>query len=296
MEHQIPPRDEWPQTEFGTVNWEIVFGNPNNGLIPAVEQTFSPIDLKNTMFDIIDQLYPRTSDRQEIPNLKSDLDGLIPDDCPQEKLPVLKEAVIALLCDIMNDRLERAQSYQNLNPEPIEPAGPAAEDKVPPITDRRAVVPEHFAPHTRLANLLSKKGWITKLAAALGGSALAASIALFFFFGAEPAHEAVAATPAPSLNIFVEQVQRAAIDKITAAHVYGGILHVSEATGRITVTASRVPNAICTSGSRALIPSGTILINGKYSKKMETDIVARMCGLSGEMAEVTWRPHGQKLN
>lgn len=290
------PSNEWPKTEFGTVNWEVVFENPNSGLIPAVQAAFSPLDLKQTTTHIVQQLFPRGADRGENSRFLAELDLLIPNDVALDALPVLQAAVIEILRGVKDTRVERARAYERALMEP-QKTGQTTDD--PALSDNRVNAPQVADRRTadrrdivrQDAEVISFPGMLRtrKFLIPMAGGALAAAIALFVFLGADTK---TAAMPGPSLTLFVNQMQKAAVDKVTAAHAYGGILHVSQATGTTTVTASEVPNAICTAGSRELVRSGVVLINGKYSKKMEVDVIERLCALSGEKARLTWSPSG----
>ena len=292
------PISEWPKTEFGTVDWEVVFEDPNGGLIPTVQATFSPLDLKQTTTHIVQQLFPRGADRGENSRFLAELDLLIPDDIALGNLPILQEAVIGILRGVKDKRIERAQAYERAQrgaPADNEADTPTVDDsRINDLraadrrtVDRRELVQQEAEVNSFTGRLRTKKFYIP-----LAGGAFAASLALFVFLGADADYgtKPVAAMPAPSLALFVSQMQKAANDRTTAAHAYGGILHVSQATGSTTVTASEVPNAICTSGSRELVRLGVVLINGQYSKKMEMDVIERLCALSGDKARLTWRP------
>ena len=297
-------RPDWPKTEYGTVNWDIVFENPISGIIPFVQRAATPLELKESTIEVVDLLFPRDRDRDEIKRFADELETLIPDSTPLETLPVLQEEVIGILRQVRDSRAAGARAYELKKIQEAEdlrstgevapPAGeddaPAREIAAPAEIDRREDPPEG-APAVSFLSipLIYKKSlWA-------GFGAVAAAIGLLVLLFGDPVSGVASFKPKPSLKFFVAQVRQAAVDKVTKPHVYGGILLVSEASGTLTVTASEVPHTTCTSAVRVLVRTGTIIINGHYSKKLPLDEIERLCGRSDSTAAITWRPRTSSL-
>lgn len=307
------PRDAWPKTAFGTVNWEVVFENPNDGFISIVKDAPTPLDLRNSTIEIVNQLFPRTVDGGEIDRFIGELESLIPPDTAEDSLPVLQDAVTVILRQVKDFRVARARAYElselELSGEaPVEIAGSDEDISGDSEIDRREVVASDRDPamEPELADgvLLGMSG--KRLSIVAGGSAavmaVVGALALFLVTGSPPQKlaetssekspeksHATAATR-PSLDEFLAELAQASLDKTTKTHVFGGILHVSTAGGRVTVTASEVPHSICTSAARMLLRSGTVLINGKYSLQMRTEQIEQLCRRPSGTAQMAWRP------
>lgn len=287
---------EWPKTRFGTVNWEVVFENPNFGLVPLARDTTTPADLKETTLQIIAHLFPRDADDKEIARFGAELDRLIPDGTAADALPALHDAITLILREIRDFRMERARAYElaQMAEAELELAESQTEVQSEPQArgkggddrrrggDRRTVVSPKIM---SVEGLMARKKPIS-----ITGGLLAAGLALFLVLGTDPVATVNSVVNAPSLEEFLAEMEQASNDKTTKTHVFGGILHVSEASGRMTVTASAVPRSICMSATRALLRGGTILINGRYSQKLEMEQLNEMCSSAGATAQLTWRP------
>lgn len=277
---------EWPKTAFGTVCWELVFENPNNGLVPVALATLTPEELKDTTLQIIAHLFPRDADDVEIAKFTKQFNLLIPDDTPDSALPALKDGVALILREIRDFRMERARDYELSQMEAPDQTHAELEKAENGVFERRAVVPESLL----TADALKAR----KIPLAIGAAAIAAGMAFFLSLGDDPLESVTAMISPPTLEAFLVEMKQASADKTTRTHVFGGLLHVSEATGRTTVTASGVPRVICMSATRNLLRSGTILINGQYSQKLEMEQLTRLCAAAGTTAQLTWRPEAAK--
>ena len=287
---------EWPKTRFGTVNWEVVFENPNFGLVPLARGTTTPAELKETMLLIIAHLFPRDADDKEIARFGAELDLLIPEDARDDALPALHDAITLILREIRNFRMERARAYELAQMAEAELELTESQTEAPTEPDvrenekgerrsggdRRNVVPTNTTSIMSLEGLRARKKPLS-----IVGGLLAAGLGLFLVLSTNPVATVNAVVHAPSLEEFLAEMEQASNDKTTKTHVFGGILHVSEASGRMTVTASAVPRTICMSATRALLRGGTILINGRYSQKLEMEQLTKMCSSAGATAQLT---------
>ncbi|MCH7832342.1 MAG: hypothetical protein IIC55_05665 [Proteobacteria bacterium] len=101
----------WPKTEAGTIDWEVVFENPETGLIPLISGAKSAGALRDSALAVIKLLYTHKDDPPEIERFTVELQSLIPDDTPEHFLPRLVEGVTAILRQIKDERIRKAEEY-----------------------------------------------------------------------------------------------------------------------------------------------------------------------------------------
>ncbi len=99
-----------PKTAAGTADWEIIFEDPTNGLIPLVGQANSHKILSACMSVVIDKLFIRQHDEAERDRLIVLLDQLTrgSDDAD---VTAAREGVISLLRDIKTQRMTKAAQH-----------------------------------------------------------------------------------------------------------------------------------------------------------------------------------------
>lgn len=95
----------FPQTPQGVTDWEKVFEDPENGLIPVIAAAHTPDALRNCLVVVIKQLFTRQSDELEIARLMRQIDGLF----DEGSLPT--SSAMALLREIKDHRLEKARQH-----------------------------------------------------------------------------------------------------------------------------------------------------------------------------------------
>ncbi len=101
----------WPKTEAGTIDWEVVFENPETGLIPLISGAKSAGALRDSALAVIKLLYTQKDDPPEIKRFTVELQSLIPDDTPEHFLPRLVEGVTAILRQIKDERIRKTEEF-----------------------------------------------------------------------------------------------------------------------------------------------------------------------------------------
>lgn len=98
----------WPKTPDGTTDWEVVFENPDTGFIQLVAKSPSPEVLRQATTLIIDKLFTRRGDEDEVVNLKNQLESILtnPGDIASKQT-----GVSGLLRQIKEARVEKARVY-----------------------------------------------------------------------------------------------------------------------------------------------------------------------------------------
>ncbi len=93
----------------GTIDWEVMFENAETGLIPLISGAGSARALRDSALAVVKLLYTRKDDSPELERLTAELQGLIPNDTPENALPRIVEGVTAILRQIKDDRIHKAE-------------------------------------------------------------------------------------------------------------------------------------------------------------------------------------------
>jgi hypothetical protein len=101
----------WLKTSDGTTDWEAVFEAPENGLIPLIAQANSPQALRECAIVTIQMLFSRDNDAENVTNLTTELNELVPDDAKSQQLDVFSNAITSVLRQIKQERIELAEEY-----------------------------------------------------------------------------------------------------------------------------------------------------------------------------------------
>lgn len=101
----------WPQTSEGTTDWEVVFEDPRTGLIAAVSAAKSASALKQSTILIIQKLFSRDGDEEEVKRFRAELDTILTTVDTDEHLAATMQAVINLLRQIKIGRQQKAREY-----------------------------------------------------------------------------------------------------------------------------------------------------------------------------------------
>ncbi len=101
----------WPKTPAGTTGWETVFEDPQTGLIALIHQAHTETALCDCTALIIEQLHSHKDDPAVVKQFTDQLHQLIPDDTKGEDLAPTMEAVIAVLRQIKQERIAKAEQF-----------------------------------------------------------------------------------------------------------------------------------------------------------------------------------------
>ncbi len=105
--------ETWPKTEAGIIDWEMVFENPETGLIPLISGAKSTGALLDSAMAVVELPYTHKDDPPEVERFTAELQSLIPDDTPEHLLPSLVEDVTAILRQIKDERIRTAEEFDD---------------------------------------------------------------------------------------------------------------------------------------------------------------------------------------
>ena len=101
----------WPKTPQGTTDWEAVFEDPKTGLIAAVSGGKSAAALKQSTTLIIQKLFTRDGDEEEVKRFLADLEAITANVESDEQLSATLQAVVGLMRQIKEGRQQKAHEY-----------------------------------------------------------------------------------------------------------------------------------------------------------------------------------------
>jgi len=102
------PKAAWPKTPDGTTDWEVVFEDPQAGLISLLSQAQSVDSLKMGATVVIEKLFTRKNDADARTVLIAKLEGIAATGAPLEDMAA---RVAVLLRTIKDERIEKARVY-----------------------------------------------------------------------------------------------------------------------------------------------------------------------------------------
>lgn len=100
-----------PKTADGTADWEVIFEDPANGLIPLVAQANSHKILRACVSVVIDKLFIRRHDEAERQRLTVLLDQLTGESTDGADVTAARDGVISLLREIKTQRMTKAAQH-----------------------------------------------------------------------------------------------------------------------------------------------------------------------------------------
>ena len=108
-------KPDWPQTAEGVTDWEFVFENKENGFIPLILEASSILALKECTFLVIQQLFSRDNDSENIMKFFMLLNEIIPESQEQntdkQSVLAMRTETQKLLRNIKNERIKHAKEY-----------------------------------------------------------------------------------------------------------------------------------------------------------------------------------------
>ncbi|MEO5336274.1 MAG: hypothetical protein H7841_05185 [Magnetospirillum sp. WYHS-4] len=263
-------RASWPKKAGGTVDWEKVFEDPRDGLIPLISKARTAQALRQSTILVIQKLYTRKDDPPEVARFVGEVTSLIRDDLPVESLPRLVQGVTAILRQVKEERIRKAAEFER------EKALEAEGKKKPePAKDRRA--PKKTKPDRRRMVIVG--------GAAVG--VLLVAIVAYFVIAAPSLQDRIG----PNMQL-VEQMKAAAQQgHASGTNPFGGTLKVEQQSGRTAVTADGLPVDACMSVAWVLLNRGIIIVNGMTSHRIGPAVIKELCTRTdGPTATITWLP------
>lgn len=278
----------WPKNPSGTIDWETVFEDPETGLIPLIQQAHSPAALKKSAFVIIKNLYTRKDDPPKVEFFISQLNEMIPDDLPADSLSRVGDAVIDVMRKVKEERIRKAVEYEENEAAAKAADADAAEAaKEKKAKERRAPEKSSLVLVAKKESKIKKAMSDPKIIAAAVATAIIAVTGYFYF--KEPVPEIVKKDA-----MLIRQIRNATIGKMPRKHIFGGAFYRTLEDDLITITAEGVPKEFCFNVAWGLVNRGTIIINGKMSRRISPTILKDLCDLKGETATIVWRPRPVK--
>jgi hypothetical protein len=266
-------RQAWPKTPGGAIDWDTVFEDEEDGLIPLITSAKSPQALRESTILVIKLLYARKDDPPEVERFVAEVTSLIPDHLPEASLPRIVEAVTAILRNIKDERVRKAVEYERQKA--AEKEAEKQGRKLPPKADRRAPPSKAGADRRKMV-----------VYGGLGLGAVAVTVAAYFIIASPGLKERLE----PNMQL-VEQMKTAASKgSASGANVFGGSIKVERQAGRTAVTADGIPFDACLSVSWVLLNRGTIIINGLMSQRMSPAIIKELCSRAEGPSSLTWLP------
>lgn len=127
----VPP---FPKTPEGTTDWEIVFEDEVEGLVPSIERTESPTALRETANLIATNLFSRADDEPQLKKLHAWISNIVPEHSDDAaSLPKKKSDIVRLLRHVEAERIRKASTYV---------AQRQAENEPEKASERRVATPD----------------------------------------------------------------------------------------------------------------------------------------------------------
>jgi len=273
-------KSTWPKLPSGTIDWETVFEDPAKGLIPLISRAHTANALREMTILVIKKLYARKDDPAEVERFVAQLSEMLPDDTPDQALPKILEAVVAILRQIMNERIRIAETYSKekaLKQETDNQERKSAEKSERRIKHRAHELEEEQERERKTRRIIVI-GLSILVVGVIGGAA-------FFML-----QEKSAPTSQEQSLQFIQQMKDAAVKEPSGTHVFGGSLRIGQSAGRNFIAATSVPQEACRSAAWVLLNRGTIVINGVLPSKISPRILKELCEKGGSQASLTWFP------
>lgn len=103
-------KSSWPRTTEGTIDWEVVFEHPENGLIPAISAAQKTDTLIDCAAVVTQTLFSRASDEDIRAKYTGELASIAINNTG-EPLDTLLEHITDFLRNIKEDRIQRAAEW-----------------------------------------------------------------------------------------------------------------------------------------------------------------------------------------
>ncbi len=266
-----------PKTKAGTIDWEVMFENPDTGLIALISQAHSAHALHAIVLAIIKQIYTRKDDSHNIEHITEELQSLIPDDANDDDLPHLIEGINVILREIKEECIRKAVEH-------VEHGKHADSDEKRDAAKHavKAKKKQKKKKKKKRKKLKTKKKKVPVGYWIVGGiiSVMAVSVIIYFSGGLEKGKS--------STQILIDQMKAAVEGEAVDLNAYQGKLKVEEKYGRITVSVHGIPADVCSSAAWYFVNRGNVIINGRMPRKISPNILNEHCNRNPEGAILTW--------
>lgn len=250
----------WPKTKGGTIDWEVVFENAETGLIPLISGAGSVRALRDSAVVVVKLLYARQDDPPEVERFTAELLSLIPNDTPERFLPRLVEGVTAILRQIKEERILKAEEFTH-HKDSIKGG------------EKRDVM-------KRAREAKEKK---SRIVARIAGGAALAVFAMIIYL-TNPWEEGKKS----KTRILIDQMTAAAAGEVVRTHAYQGRLRVETKAGRVAITVVNIPPDACGNAAWYFVNRGNAIINGLMPRHVSPGIIKKLCNKNPNGATLTW--------
>ena len=250
----------WPKTEAGTIDWEVVFENPETGLIPLISGAKSAGALRDSALAVIKLLYTHKDDPPEVERFTVELQSLIPDDTPEHFLPRLVEGVTAILRQIKDERIRKTEEYVH------------QKELIKGGKKRGA--------RKRAEKAKEKK---SRIVAWIAGGAALAVLGMIVYLTAPWEEDEKSA-----ILVLIDQMKAAAAGDVVKTHVFQGQLQAEAKAGLVGITVFSIPPDACGSAAWYFVNRGNVIINGLMPKRISPNILTELCSGNPSGATLTW--------
>jgi len=231
------------------IDWEAFFEDPETGVIALIASARTARALRESALVVVKQLYNRKGDPPEIERFATELQALVPDDTPEDRLPQLIDAVTAILREVEAERIRKSKLHAG--------DAEARQDRDRRTPDKRITVRR-----PRPAAQKPKKAvWV------MAGTALAAAVVAAVFLTDRGEEKKI---PKQTL---IDQMMAVVAGSTIEAHVFGGTLRKATMAKRISVTAEGVPVEACGNAAWYFANRGTVVINGFMVQKISPGVL-----------------------
>lgn len=259
----------WPKTPGGTVDWEAVFEDPETGLLLQFQRVVTPQAMRDSAVTTIKQLFTRKDDEEEAAKLIAELNELIPDTLPTERIELVRYAIIATFRQIKIFRQKKAAEYELQKASETRAAERRAAER------SRQSIKKTFAENRRRRR--------RRMAAVSTIAAIGLGTGLYIYLR-PPTYP-----PRPD-QILLQQMKSAAAGGASPTHVYGGVLQTRRWLGDISITAEDVPLDACISVGSNLVKTGIFTVNGEPLQYPSEQAAREICEAAKAPIRITWTP------
>ena len=267
----------WPKTKAGTIDWEVVFENGETGLIPLISGAGSASALRDSALAVVKLLYTREDDSPEFERLTAELQGLIPNDTPEDALPRMVEGVTAILRQIKDDRIRKAEEYVRHEEMIKDGERRDAANRA----DKVRKAPGAPGPKKKRKKKARGKKWPVDPRIAGGAAALA--VLGMIVFSVATGEEKIS-----TLRVMIDQMKAAVAGEPVKTHAYQGLLRVEARAGRVAVSVFGIPSDACSGAAWYFVNRGNVIINGLMPRRISPNILKKLCDRNPSGATLTW--------
>ena len=285
-------KSSWPKTPGGTTDWEKVFEDPQIGFIPLIAKAPTAKALRESAIVVIKQLFTRKDDPPEVEHFVGEITKMVPDNFPEDKLPLVVQAVSDILRQVKEERKRKAAEYEAEKAQEAAEEAEAAKnpskpkkkkrkkDRRSPEKAMRAAAKKRAAQEKR-AKLIRAAGIALIVIGAAGGG---------FLLWKSGALE----KPKIPSELLVDEIYRVNDGEPLEVHHFGGPIKAHTFQGRKAVTVEKVPPDDCSSAAWQLVNRGSIMINNRMPRKVSPSVLNELCNFYRQGATITWFPKEKK--